>query len=445
MRVRAGQLMPLLVLVPMSASATSGTSDLTGTGVGFLALALFAVALLFVAVEEFTELRKSKPVVVAAGILWLLVAISWQEHGIEGAGAVLEHHLLEYGELLLFLLAAMTYVNTLEERNVFAALRSWLVARQLSLRSVFWITGLMSFCLSPLLDNLTTALVMGAVVLAMGRGNPAFIAPACVNIVVAANAGGAFSPFGDITTLMVWQKGILRFFEFFALFLPSLANWLVPAPCLSFAIPAGRPAADRELIGIKSGGYVIIALFALTIVMTVSAHHFAHLPAFLGMMTGLGLLQLYGYVIRRRELRLSHGAVAAPVPPGFKPATKPFDVFISLKRVEWDTLLFFYHVRRTQHRAGHVEGAVVARDSHGWGRRLAVVNWLSGGGRTHGPGARNLYVLSASQMDLGDRARIRSIDRCAHAHQHAPRLDLAVTGPHRFGGNGRTQMDQPVP
>ena len=97
----------------------------------------------------------------------------------------------------------------------------------------------MAFFLSAVLDNLTTALVMGAVVLSVGRGNPRFLVPACVNIVVAANAGGAFCPFGDITTLMVWQHGVVKFFEFFDLFLPSLVNWLVPALCMQFAIPRG--------------------------------------------------------------------------------------------------------------------------------------------------------------------------------------------------------------
>ncbi len=87
----------------------------------------------------------------------------------------------------------------------------------------------------------------------------------------------------------------------------------------------------------------MILLFALTIAATVAFHQYAHLPPFLGMMTGLGALQIYGYVIRRRELR-SSAAQLRMAPPGFKPATKPFDIFISVKRVEWDTLLFFYGV-----------------------------------------------------------------------------------------------------
>jgi len=318
--------------------------DLTHTSAALIALAVFAVSYVFVIAEEFTHLRKSKPVVLAAGVLWLLVALAWQKSGLHGADEALRHNLVEYGGLLLFLLAAMTFVNTLEERHVFVALRSALVARGLSFRAMFWLTGAITFVLSPILDNLTTALVMGAVVLAAARGTPRFITPACINIVVAANAGGAFSPFGDITTLMVWQKGLVGFADFFALFIPSLVNWLIPAILMSFAIPAGQPPPDEQRAKIRPGGIGVIVLFALTIAATVAFHQYAHLPPFLGMMTGLGALQIYGYVIRRRELRSFNMAQRTPPPPGLKHAIKPFDIFISVKRVEWDTLLFFYGV-----------------------------------------------------------------------------------------------------
>lgn len=318
--------------------------NLTETGAAMAALAVFVIAYGFVIAEEFTHLSKCKPVIVAAGLIWILVGIAAGGHGGVDIEAQLEHNLLEYAQLLLFLLAAMTYVNVLDERNVFAALRSWMVARGFSLRGVFWVTGGLSFVLSPMLDNLTTALVMGAVVMAVGQGDKRFLVPACINVVVAANAGGAFSPFGDITTLMVWQKGLVSFTEFFDLFLPSLANWLVPAVCMHFAIPQGAPKAQVGRVAVKRGGFVVIGLFAVTIVQTVSLHQLLHLPSFLGMMSGLGLLMLYGYVIRNRELRDAIAAAPAEVPPGFKPAHRPFNVFISTKRVEWDTLLFFYGV-----------------------------------------------------------------------------------------------------
>jgi Na+/H+ antiporter NhaD/arsenite permease-like protein len=317
--------------------------DLTATGAGLLAVAVFVIAYGFVIAEEFTNLRKSKPVVIAAGLIWMLVAIAFAGSGTENAGEVLQHQLGEYAGLFLFLLSAMTYVNTMQERNLFAALKSWMVARRVSYRTIFWISGIAAFFLSSVLDNLTTALVMGAVVVSVGRERPQFLVPACINVVVAANAGGAFSPFGDITTLMVWQAGVVKFFEFFDLFLPSLVNWLVPALCMQFAIAAGVPEVEKDRAAVKPGGFVIVGLFALTITMTVALHQFFHLPPFIGMMTGLGLLMVCGYVIRRREL-VAWVEAGAPAPPQWKPAHRPFDVFISAKRVEWDTLLFFYGI-----------------------------------------------------------------------------------------------------
>jgi Na+/H+ antiporter NhaD/arsenite permease-like protein len=305
---------------------------LTSNALAWLALAIFVLAYGLVIAEEFTHLRKSKPVVVAAGLIWLVVAIAGSQDRPSHVAEALRHNLLEYAELLLFLLATMTYVNTLEERGVFDALRERVIARRLSYRGAFWLAGAMAFALSPFIDNLTTALVMGAVVVAMGRGNTAFIVPACINIVVAANAGGAFSPFGDITTLMVWQKGVVSFWGFFDLFIPSLVNWLVPALCMHFTLPTGLPGGSGEHITVKRGGLVVIGLFAFTIAITVCAQQWAQLPPFVGMMTGLGLLQLFGYWIRRQELRDAASGGT------------PFDVFVSMKRVEWDTLLFFYGV-----------------------------------------------------------------------------------------------------
>ncbi len=340
-------------LPPGAQASGAGTAieipDLVGTPFAIVALVSFVLAYVFVIAEEFTHLRKSKAVVVVAGVIWVLVGIAYAQAGVPGAADLLKMQIEEYAELLLFLLAAMTYVNTLQERGVFNALRDWLIGRGFRPRALFWITGVLAFFLSPILDNLTTALVMGAVVVSVGVGNPRFIAIACANIVVAANAGGAFSPFGDITTLMVWQKGVVTFREFFALFVPSLVNWLVPAIIMVFAVPDAAPAKLTVRATVKPGGYIVAALFALTIAMTVSVHNFLHLPPALGMMTGMGILSIYGFVLRRQELRERNsdsdpGAMEVLVPHGFKPAKRPFDIFISMKRVEWDTLMFFYGV-----------------------------------------------------------------------------------------------------
>jgi len=335
----------LLAMLPSLALATSDITmpvDLTNSTVGFFAIAVFVIAYIFVMAEEFTHLRKSKPVILAAGIIWGAIAWTYQANGFppELPENAIRHNLLEYAELMLFLLVAMTYVNSMEERQVFEALRAKLVASGFGFRALFWITGVLAFFISPIADNLTTALLMCAVVLAVGGTNTKFVTIACINIVVAANAGGAFSPFGDITTLMVWQKGIVDFWAFFALFIPSAVNFIVPAAIMHFAVPNERPTSSGEAIEMQRGAWMIIVLFLLTIVTAVSFHNFLHLPPVIGMLTGLAYLQFFGYYLKKTTHKEVTGGylntnLGSPV---------AFDVFRPIARAEWDTLLFFYGV-----------------------------------------------------------------------------------------------------
>ncbi len=329
--------------LPSLALATDGQPlDLTNASVGFFAIGVFVFAYALVMVEEFTHLRKSKPVIIAAGLIWGMIALTYQGH--PGMELLPEHafrqNLLEYAELMLFLLVAMTYVNSMEDHRVFDALRVRLVGSGMGFRALFWITGILAFFISPVADNLTTALLMCAVVLAVGGDNSRFVTLACINIVIAANAGGAFSPFGDITTLMVWQKGIVDFWGFFALFIPSAVNFLVPASIMHFAIPDEKPKTVTSEIKLKRGARRIIFLFLLTIVTAVSFHNFLHMPPVLGMLTGLGYLQFFGYFLKKTELK----AIQARADDEENISGMPFDVFSPIARAEWDTLLFFYGV-----------------------------------------------------------------------------------------------------
>ncbi|EAT14440.1 sodium:proton antiporter NhaD [Desulfuromonas acetoxidans] len=334
----------ILLAVPAFASGGGGHEihDLTGSVLGILALIIFVGAYSLVIMEEQLHMRKSKPVMLAAGVIWVLVAFAYKHIDPSGPHEAIKHNLIEYAELFLFLLAAMTYINAMEERNVFQALRSWLVSRGFSLRVIFWLTGLLAFLISPIADNLTTALLMGAVVMAVGGSNQRFVVMACINVVVGANAGGAFSPFGDITTLMVWQKGMVDFGEFFALFLPSLVNWLVPALIMNFMISKETPQALDEMVSMKFGAKRVMVLFLCTIVTAVSFHNFLHLPPAAGMMLGLGYLGMFSYYIKRKE----HAALMAdgPMDMTSEESHHGFDLFRKIARAEWDTLLFFYGV-----------------------------------------------------------------------------------------------------
>jgi Na+/H+ antiporter NhaD/arsenite permease-like protein len=324
-------LLLMLVLPEMAMAADFETLGLTGTERGIYTVLIFIIAYGFVMAEEFTHMRKSKPVILAAGIIWAHAAVLASQAGVSAKDMheAFEYNLKEYGALMLFLLVAMTYINAMTERNVFEALRSWLVRKQFGYRKLFLITGVITFFLSAIADNLTAALLVGAVVMAVGADNPKFVSLGFINIVVAANAGGAFCPFGDITTLMVWQAEYVQFFDFFKLFIPSAVNYGVPAAFMYFAVPDEQPQATSEAaVQLKPGAVQVCSLFLLTIITAVSFHQILHLPPFMGMMVGLSALMIYGY--RINILYSSQG--------------QPFDIFNKVREAEWDTLFFFFGV-----------------------------------------------------------------------------------------------------
>jgi len=298
---------------------------------GPVCLVIFALSYVVVVTEEFHPVRKSKPTILAAGAIWLIIATGLNDLGMTQAQlheAALDE-LTGYSAMFLFLLVSMTSINSINERNVFAAMRSWLVSRGLSYRGLFWATGVLAFFLSAIVDNLISSLLMGAVIVAIGKDNTKFIAIACTNVVVAANAGGAFSPFGDITTLMIWQSGKLSFFEFFAIFVPSVVTYLVPAVIMSFFVARGSPPAPRKKTSLKPGARRICLLFLLTILLAVTFEHFYGLPPFLGMMTGVSLLMFF------------------TVLAGFAKTDsddEQLDIYKQVGDAEWDTLLFFFGV-----------------------------------------------------------------------------------------------------
>lgn len=362
-------------------NATPQPMDLTGEWVGTIALILFAVAYFLAMVEEATELRKSKPMVFAASLIWVLIAAVYANKGIsEQAGQAFRATLEGYAELFLFIMVSMTYLNAMEDRSVFERLRVWLLSKNFSYRQLFWITGFQAFFISSVCNNLTTALLMGSVIVAMGKDSHRFVTLSCINVVVAANAGGSFSPFGDITTLLVWQKGVVPFNDFFSLLVPALVNLIVLTVIMHFFIPKESPAALLESQPMKRGGWVIIGLFALTIITSACFENFLSLPPAAGMMLGLTYLKFFSFymeqvpanatdiqdeqpeikssskqnqqkavAIDEKEAKSSYIDYFAPMKVMNKKKRpqnidQPFDVFHTVANLEWDTLLFFYGV-----------------------------------------------------------------------------------------------------
>lgn len=300
------------------------------TWVGILSLIIFVVAYATIAMEEKLHINKSKPALFAGTFIFLLIGIYQFTHG--GVPHSLHdtiHHLIfEIAAIFFFLYVAMTYIEALIERNVFEKLKVNLINKGYNYTKLFWVTGTLAFFLSPVADNLTTALILSTVLVTIEHHNKKFLVLGAINIVVAANAGGAWSPFGDITTLMVWAAGKGAFEEFLFLFPASIIGWGVTAFLLARYLPEGSPggegnAAHCEDVEIKKGGKVIIGLGVSTIVIAVLSHNLFHLPAFWGMMFGLSLLKLYSY-----NLKIKHN--------------ENINVFGSIAKIENDTLLFFF-------------------------------------------------------------------------------------------------------
>ena len=344
----------LLAALPGAACAEGGAPrllDLTAHAVGYAAIGIFAVAYVLAMLEESTRLRKSKPMVFAASLIWVLIAAVYASGGLnEEAGRAFRSYLEGYAELFLFILVSMTYLNAMEQRGVFDHLRVWLLSKGFGYRKLFWITGVQSFLLSSVCNNLTTALLMGAVVMAMAKDNRRFICVACVNIVVATNAGGSFSPFGDITTLLVWQKGVVPFADFFSLFAPAIVNFLLPAAIMHFWVPREYPQRAGQPRALRHGAWGIIVLFVLTIATAVCFEKFLGLPPVAGMLTGLTYLSFYFFYLYRIRVARPHNPKTAKALKYLgmraegEETKQHFDVFHSVAHLEWDTLLYFYGV-----------------------------------------------------------------------------------------------------
>jgi Na+/H+ antiporter NhaD/arsenite permease-like protein len=305
---------------------------MTATVAGYASLLIFVIAYIMIALEDKIHINKSKPALLAGTLIYIIIAIHYAVYGkdIEGLHENMENLIVEIASIYFFLFVAMTYIETLIERNVFEALKYKLLLRGYDYKKLFWATGMLAFFLSPVADNLTTALILSTVLLTLEHHNRQFLVLGAINIVVAANAGGAWSPFGDITTLMVWTAGKGAFAEFLFLFPASIIGWVLTAYLLSRYVPDGYPGEDNsgacktpELVEMKKGGKVVIALGVFTIVMAVIVHQFLHLPAFWGMLFGLALLKFYSTFLKKRH-------------------DEHIEIYKRMASVENDTLLFFF-------------------------------------------------------------------------------------------------------
>jgi Na+/H+ antiporter NhaD/arsenite permease-like protein len=304
--------------------------NLATSWVGWLSLTVFIVAYYFIAAEERYEVNKAKPALFAGTFMFMLIGIYYAINGMnpEPIHEELQTLILEIAEIFFFLLVAMTFIETLIERGVFDLMKYKLVSKGYTYKKLFWLTGILAFFISPVADNLTTALILSTVLFTIDKKNISFLVPGAINIVVAANAGGAWSPFGDITTLMAWTANKGEFIDFLYLFPASILGWFITAYLLSFSVPSGAPDFDpstEKKPKVQDGGMGVVYLGIGTIVIAVLGHQFFHFPAMWGMMFGMALLKFYSVQLTKS------GRVS-------------FNIYVNMQKVENDTLLFFFGI-----------------------------------------------------------------------------------------------------
>lgn len=320
--------------MPLSAFANSDelvqVQNLSFTWVGYLDLIIFLFCYGIIAMEDYIHIDKAKPALFMGTFMFILVAIYY---AINHMSSELIHNqavhmIFEIAEIFFFLYVAMIYIESMIHLGVFDRLKYRLVSKGYTYRKLFWVTGALSFFISPFADNLTTALILSTVLITIEKEKKEFIVPGAINIVVASNAGGAWSPFGDITTLMVWTDGKGEFLDFLYLFPSSLIGYLTTAYLLSRIVPNQKPnfSSNENFPILLEGANTVIILGVFTIFSAIISHQFLNIPPMWGMMFGLSILKLYSFNLMKKN------------------GKQHFNIFHAISKIENNTLLFLFGI-----------------------------------------------------------------------------------------------------
>ena len=266
-------------------------------------VAVFVLAYAAIALEHPLKINKSASALVGAGVLWTIYAMSTGDH--HKISHELGHSLMGTAQIVFFLMGAMAIVEVVDAHNGFEVITKRIRTAQLS--KLMWLVGFVTFFLSALLDNLTTTIVMISLMrkLLSNHADRLFFAGI---IVIAANAGGAWSPIGDVTTTMLWIGGQITTMNIISsVFLPSAVSLLVPLGITAYVL-RGRPVVGPEHIdmdhGLKTTEFERNTMFLLGLGILIAVPAFktiTHLPPFLGILFGLGILWLVGDLIHRHK------------------------------------------------------------------------------------------------------------------------------------------------
>nr|WP_315478450.1 sodium:proton antiporter NhaD [uncultured Rhodoferax sp.] len=264
---------------------------------------VFVLAYLAIALEHPLKVNKSATALLGAGLMWTLYALG--QDNPQALNAQLGESLMGTAQIVFFLMGAMAIVEVVDAHNGFEVITSRIRTTRLS--KLMWLVGGVSFFLSSILDNLTTTIVMVSLMkkLLDRREDRLFFAGI---IVIAANAGGAWTPIGDVTTTMLWIGGQITATEIMkGLFLPSLVNLLVPLAVTSAWLgqrPVIAPQQHADDIPFETSAFERNLMFFMGLAILVLVPVFktvTHLPPFMGILLGLGLLWLVGDLVHRKE------------------------------------------------------------------------------------------------------------------------------------------------
>jgi Na+/H+ antiporter NhaD/arsenite permease-like protein len=264
---------------------------------------IFVLVYAAIALEHPLKVNKSATALLGAGLLWTIYAVATADAHL--VGEQLNESLMGTAQIVFFLMGAMTIVEVVDAHNGFEVITSRIKTTKLS--TLMWMVGFVSFFLSSILDNLTTTIVMVSLMkkLLDQREDRLFFAGI---IVIAANAGGAWTPIGDVTTTMLWIGGQITAIEIMkGLFIPSLINLLVPL-CVTAWILGSRPviapqrAEGEEVFETTAFERNLMFYMGLAILVLVPVFKtVTHLPPFMGILLGLGVLWMVGDLVHRKE------------------------------------------------------------------------------------------------------------------------------------------------
>jgi Na+/H+ antiporter NhaD/arsenite permease-like protein len=289
---------------------------------------IFVIAYAAIALEHPLKINKSASALIGAGLLWTIYSLSIGDTHL--LTEQLGESLTSTAQIVFFLMGAMTIVEVVDAHNGFEVITKRIRTTKLS--SLMWLVGFVTFFLSAILDNLTTTIVMISLMrkLLAKHDDRLFFAGI---IVIAANSGGAWSPIGDVTTTMLWIGGQITSLAIIkAVLLPALVSMMVPLAITAFAL-RGREVVSPELIenehGLRTTEFERSLMFFMGLGILVAVPAFktiTHLPPFMGILFGLGILWLVGDLVHRHK------------EDEFK---QHFTLVHALSRIDMSSLVFF--------------------------------------------------------------------------------------------------------